>query len=171
MIDLVPYVELNGQRTLTDSFIKAFWDAICKDKSEDSLFASKEVTTSEQFISYLKQPANLPVFCFYEGQASGVCWLNNIRKNAAMIHFCFLSNVWGKKALECAEKILAHWFSFPDNKGGYLFDVLIGNTPANNKLASRFAENVGFTILGTVPKVEAHGIVVSYIERDKFNGR
>jgi len=47
--------------------------------------------------------------------------------------------------------------------GEYLFDCLVGTTPIDNKLAIRFAEKMGFTIVGFVPTFG----ILSYLERKK----
>ena len=59
-------------------------------------------------------------------------------------------------------RLLDYWFSFPGDEGP-LFDVLIGNIPARNRLAIKYIKKLGFVELGEIPHMADDGAMsVSY---------
>jgi hypothetical protein len=167
-ITLLPYVEIEGHRSVPDEYIRKVWREMLQDRSAHVVFQAKEVKSEQEMISYLKDPNNLVVFVFVGEEPAGVAWLNGIRGNYGNGHFCFLSKSWGKYTEQMGREILNYWFSLELN-GKPIFDVIIGKIPEWNRKAIAFTKRLGFTELGVIPKIEqGHGVSINYVEREKW---
>jgi len=152
-ITLIPYVEINGQRSISDDILLAFWGKIIEQGLDRRTFGKE--TGPDEFIRLVKAPYNLPVFPVINGEnaPAGVAYLNNVVGNHAFAHFVFAKEVWGKKTTEMGQALLRYWFNFADGQ----LDVILGNVPAANSRAVRFVERLGFTNLGEVPYLANNG--------------
>lgn len=164
---LVPYVEVDGSRTIPDSLLSGFFEEMERDELTDIVFYTNELDSS-QFVKMMKNPANLPVFIWDDG-LKGVAWINNLADNHAMGHFCFLKSGWGKFAEQAGEEVLKYWFAI-DGSNGPLFDLIFGFIPEFNQRAVNFSQRIGFTKLGVIPKLanvrgERSGMVILYRTR------
>lgn len=168
VIGVLPYVEIEGQRTVSDEFVRQIWRNMLKDRSAHIVFQAKEVKTEDEMIRYLKDPSNMVVFVFVDGEPAGVAWMNGIRGNYGNGHFCFLSKAWGHYTESMAREILDYWFSLSLN-GKPIFDVVIGKIPDWNRKAINFIKKLGFVELGVIPKIEqGHGVSINYLERETW---
>lgn len=149
-IVLLPYVEVNGTRTITDEKIRTMFLTMLWQNLVKKVFSDGSVTKGEEFLAIMKSPANYPVFVRIGNELYGFMWLNNVMDNHACAHICFLREIWGEKAVEAAKKILDYWFSF-SIKDSKIFDVLIGYIPVTNQVAIRFAKSIGFVQVGEIP--------------------
>lgn len=164
-IKIVPYVELNGRRTLTDEMVAAIWEQMLADGTANVVFGGS-VKDKEQFVTMFKNHNIFPILIGVGEVPAGVAWLSDVGKNYAHGHFCLFGNSWGR-ALPVGKAILDYWFSM--HKDGLpVLDVIIGKVPATNKLAVAFIKKLGFEILGTIPLIGGDmGLVISYITRQK----
>lgn len=169
-MNLVPYVEMGGARTIADVKLFEFFEAMERDHLVDIVFHTGTVKTSEQFINVMQRPCNIPVFVEDDG-IKGLAWLNNVDKNNAIVHFCFLKCYWGDKAIHAGKAVLKYWFDFTGSDG-LLFDTLIGFVPETNKRVVEFCKKLGSVELGTIPKIanlssgRKVGMVVMYTSRE-----
>src|SRR3989304_1971252 len=123
---LVPYVEIDGSRTIPDSVLRQVHLKLLCQNLNPSVFINGAMKSHEEFISFLKDTRNLPIFSAnFEGEVNGFAWLNEIKDTHASCHFCFFTETWGGKAEEIAREIIDYWFGFEDS-GELLFDVLLG---------------------------------------------
>jgi len=145
---LIPYVEVNGSRMITDQLVAEFRRQAVKDGASRVLFGSNTFT-GELFLRMLKTPSTLPVFLFRKGEASpsGVAWLNHLAKSHASSHFFFLKKVWGRESLAMGKAVTRYWL----NLGDPPVKVLIGNIPSANKRAIRFVQKLGWKVVGEIP--------------------
>lgn len=171
VISVLPYVEIEGQRTVSDEFVREIWRNMLKDRSAHIVFQAKEVKSEEEMIRYLKDPMNMVVFVFVDSQPAGVAWMNGIRNNYGNGHFCFLSKSWGLYTEKMAKEVLDYWFSLALN-GKPIFEVIIGKIPDWNRKAISFIKKLGFVELGVIPKIEqGHGVSINYLERETWAKR
>lgn len=171
-LTIIPYVEVNEQRTVPDSIIIELFNGMVKDKVLKKVFYSKTVESASQLIEFLKDPHNYAVVTMDKDKVCGVAWLNGLYNNHADAHFCFLRRAWGENSYKLGERIIQYWFAFESN-GKKLLEVLLGMTPASNKAALRFIEKLGFTKVGVIPKIlddkyknESVAAMISYREND-----
>lgn len=154
MIDIVPYVEINGVRTVTDQQIKDIYHKMESDGTLGIVFTSSSMKSPDEFLRIMKLPSNLPVVLFIDNALSGIAWINGIEDNHAFAHFCFFKETWGQVSEDMGRKLIEYWFSFPDGNGGKAFDVIIGRIPSFNAKAIRFVEKIGFKKVGEIPLME-----------------
>src|SRR6185436_4992836 len=171
-IEILPYANVNGKWSLPDSFIHSFFAKMERDGEIPRVFYDGTVTKSDEFLTLLQNPNNLPVFVLVNGTVLGLAWLNAINGNHASCHFLSLREAWGKESVRMGKKVLDYWFSFKRENGKLSFDVLLGVTPSNYKTVLRFIKEIGCTLCGETPKVLHNGYedkymnaVFSYIER------
>lgn len=144
-IELIPYIEVNGIRTLTDDQVKAVYCQMAADGTLNTVFASGPIKSPAEFMSMMKSPTNLPVVLAISGRFAGIGWLNGLEDNHAMAHFCFYKEHWGRRSFDLGKKLLNYWMGFN------LFDVLVGRIPSFNKRAIHFVERLGFRRVGEIP--------------------
>ena len=167
MIEILPYSEVNGCRTLPDTALIYIWDRLEKDGTIKTVFSECDITVAQQFVELCKDNRNLPAFVIVDGKLGGIGWVNGVQKDRAFSHYAFFKEHWGKKTIEMAKALMAYWFrpEFP-------FYMLIGQTPTWNRRAVKFLERIGWTIAGELPATPmGQGIVISYCTRERFNGR
>lgn len=153
-ITLCPYVQMNGRWTLPDETVLSVAEQSITDGTFKTVFMEGDVQSSEEFLMMMKSPKNIPVFAFRGLDVIAAGWLNNVSLNRAFCHFMFLSSAWGKFTNEAGRMIIDYWMSLPkDDDGGPLFDVLLGAVPASNQRAVDFAQKMGGTYLGRIPKM------------------
>ena len=168
MIELLPYIEFNGTRTLSDDVLKEVFATIKREGTLATVFCDGKVSSPEDFIFTMKNPNNIVAFILLDGQIKGFAWLNGCSDNYAFAHFCFFKEVWGK-AEAMGKAVLDYWFKFPGVEGP-LFDLILGLMPKFNQRAQKFVERLGFVRVGEIPKMAVRGTdrvpsVVSYLLR------
>lgn len=175
MIELIPYVEINGNRSLSDDNVKQIFHRMKSEGTLHVVFYDGSIKTEDDFVAYLKSPNNLPVFILSDGELSGLAWLNRVEGNHATAHFCLLKNVWGEKSYDVGKKVLSYWFSFPGSDGEPLFDLLLGVIPSFNQKAIKYIEKLGFRVIGEIPKLyknvysgKFETTSISYVLRESY---
>jgi len=131
----------------------------------------KSDMTLQEFFEYFTRNDNFPVLVFFHDNFAGYAWLNGLSCKRAFAHFCFFNSVWGSTET-IADAVLDYWFAMPDKDGTHLFEVLVGATPEDNRLAVRFNKRMGFNQIGVIPYMEHNKpCVISYKTRSEHNGR
>ena len=148
---LIPYVEINGARTLPDSFIEDVFTEMVVEGLVSSVFATTLVKDSGDFLKMMKSPSNVPVFALSGDRCIGFSWLNNVGVTNAFGHFCYFPNQ-EFTAMEWGRKVMDYWWSLKGTKG-YALDVLLGSIPAFNQRAVAFIQKLGFVKLGEIPNL------------------
>lgn len=172
MIEVLPYVELDGKYTVEDEVVRVVFFKMLADETFQVVFYDGTVETPEAFINLLRAPHNYPVFVFVDQKIGGVAWINDAKDNHATAHFCVFREHWGKESVAMGKAVLDYWFSFTREDGSPMFDVILGVTPAVYKPALRFITQLGFKVVGEVPKViynaytqQRGSAMLSYCER------
>tara|TARA_R110000751_G_scaffold208951_3_gene312819 strand:- start:436 stop:909 length:474 start_codon:yes stop_codon:yes gene_type:complete len=141
------------------------------------VFLGGAVHDADTFLTYFSTPATLAVLVLFNGKISGLGWLSNVEGRSALPNFFFLKSTWGRQSLQMAQMLLRYWFSFPGNGDDETaLDILVGMTPAKNRLACRFVKRLGFTIVGEIPRIANGGpMMISFLELEMYkeldNGR
>lgn len=170
--NIVPYVQVDGRWSFSDSFMKDVFNRLHDQGIVLYLFYGGEVKTDEDFLIFIKNGKNLAHIILDETQPALIAWLNNFGRNYAYIHYAMFKEYWGKSTRELGYMALQYWFDFKKD-GKPLFDILLGGTPSNNRMATRFLRKMNMTILGNIPgiawdayKNEYSDLIVSYIKRE-----
>lgn len=165
---IIPFAKIDGYWTFDDNYLSSVFDKMAYDGSHKKVFWDGRVKTSQEFINYLKDPKNLPVFVFENDELKLFAWINSIGRNYAFVHYCTFNR--GEDKTNIIDEAIGYWFGFED-EGKPLFDVLIGMTPTNNKHAIKFLEKCGFTQVGSIPDMADDvyrgktSIMISYRKR------
>jgi len=172
MIQVIGYVEINGVRTFSDDAMLAAFETLEKDRILDVVFSDDPVTSFDQFLAIMKNPANTVSVILLDHEIVGLAWLNQAHKNHAFVHYALFREVWGRYTMPIAEACLDYWFSFTDESGNKLIEVLLGQTPEWNRRAINYTKRLGWTVLGTVPLIaNGSGLIISYLTRDQYYGK
>ncbi len=145
---LIPYAQVDGEWTLPDHFIKAAFQQMRTEGTASAVFYENTITTDEEFIEVMKRPRNVVVFVLRGTELYGVAWLNGWQKTYAFGHFCLMqAAIKEEKTVEIGKCIRDYWLSFPS------VDFVLGVIPGFNKTAIKFAQEVGFKMVGSIPKM------------------
>jgi hypothetical protein len=165
---LIPYVEINGARVISDDVIHGFYDILDEEGSRDVVFGSPKYD-KEGFVKMLKSPRNLPVFIYdsEDQTALGLAWINGLARNHGFAHFAHLKIATVKrKTIQMGQAVMKYWFALGGDDP--VIDVIVGNIPSSNKRAIRYVQRLGWTVLGEIPQIAYDGaMTVTYIERDQ----
>lgn len=163
---ITPYVLLStGQWTVPDHVLAALWDEMDRDATLGSI-RSPVLQDAGDWVRFL-QDRN--IFAVIAGVVlnealypAGVCWLSHVGKGHASAHFTFLKRFWGRTDM-LARAVLAYWDGMRADDGSPSLRVIIGGTPAGNRLACAFVKRVGFTVLGEIPYLaDGESVMLSY---------
>lgn len=156
-IQVIPYALTEKGYPIDDQVLSLIWKQIVNEGLDKKVFPDNSISTVADFLGLMKDTRNIPVFAF-DGKLLGLAWLNSVHDKHALAHFCMMREAWGKKTLQVGQEILKYWNSFD------VLDVIIGNTPSDNKLAIKYIQKLGFTVIGEIPTIGK----VSYLELKKW---
>jgi len=171
---IVPYVKVGDEWSLNMAVVAHIFRKMDDARLTGKVFYDELLKNDTQFL-YMIQRSDHVVNMVFEGEACvAVTWLNRFGPNYAYANFVMFPEVWGPSTKEIGKKVMDYWFGLQNDNGQPIFDVLIGETPAVNRLAVRYIKQMGWTILGTIPKMghgnnpdKRCGNVISYIEREE----
>lgn len=134
------------------------------------VFLTGKVYDADSFLAYFSSPATLAVLLIFEESIVGMGWLSNVEGRSALPNFFFLKRTWGWQSLQLGQMLLRYWFAFPGNGDDETaLDILVGMTPAKNRLACNFVKRLGFTIVGEIPRIANGGpMMVSFLELEQW---
>jgi len=150
-IKLLPYIAIDGIPTFPDSEIVDLYKRMAADGTAATVFSDGEITSGEDFLNATKHRENRLYVAFMDGEKSGVAWLNRFEARFARMHWCLFSNQWGKNSVEIGKEVIHTIINMKDGEGNYLYDMMLGIVPSNNKMAVRYCEKCGGVIQGSLP--------------------
>lgn len=179
---LFPYCEIDGIRTLPDSFMTGLWERLVDDKILTALFYEGSARTAPTFLEVMKRPANT-VFLVRDNSAGPgpagvamICWLNNWRHRRADIHFAIFRSHQGRQSVALGRWLLGQLFGLRDHHDQPLLDIITGFTPASNRLAVRWLTAGGRQVGGIIPdgcwlhdEQRRDNLVISYLHRYQYH--
>lgn len=171
---LIPYAELDGVRTMTDSFVMSLWDEMDRlGLAGRAVFFDGSVQDAWEFLREMKSPEVSMYVLRVGNDIGGVIWLNCQTMRTAHFHFCGFPAAWKTGALHGGLFALQTLLGQTGRSGEYLLDTLFGLLPTTNTLALRMMRRAGFVDLGPVPNgVYLHRegrsvpAIMSYCDRD-----
>ena len=144
-------LHINNGSNISDEILGQVFRRIVREESAYKLFYDGSVRNTTDFIRFMRNGENEIFFVRYKGKEAGFFWLNSFRQKSFFINYCFYKEFLGDAALTISSACIDFIFSRKDAYGAPLVEVLLGLTPANNKLAIKFLLKNGMTILGKVP--------------------
>jgi hypothetical protein len=150
-INLIPYIEVDGIRTLTDSQVMGLYDRMEKDGSHRAVFSTGDIKNRNDFLRYMKQRGVLLHVIHVGKETAGINWLDNFDRKTAFMHFCVFSEFWGDTEF-IGRQTLQQLIHMKGADGDFVFDLFKGLVPVWNTRAIDFSLECGGVNLGTVPK-------------------
>ncbi len=152
VLRIVPYADVGGAWTFTDAQLEKLYLQAVADRSLARVFIAGDITTLTAWIKFFKRSDSIVHFVLDDhGKVVLMAWLNQFGPKHAQAHFCGFRGSWGKHGVikPACQISFDYWFGLR-NGHETVIDTIIGQTPANNRLAIRLMKN--FCIeLGTIP--------------------
>jgi hypothetical protein len=171
---IVPYVRTDKGWSLDDDTMRFLWHKMGQQGLIGIVFNDGRIANAEQFLK-MAQNKNTLLHTTWndENKPLLVAWLTDFGKNYAFGHFVFFKETWGRITREIGHQTIEYWWGFKEN-GNHIFDVILGYIPNTNKMAINFIKNMGFTIVGEIPKIwfdaynnKYQNLTITYIERER----
>jgi len=151
----MPYVEIDGIRTIKDSEIKNLFVRTQQDGLVETVFYDGFIRTADDFLLLMKHNFTFLWVLKDCEQTVGYMWLDRVEGKAARQHYCTFKEYWGK-AVEIGKFVLDKVMAL-QNDDGFVFEVLIGIVPEWNKKAVDFSVKCGGVNAGVIPNVIWNG--------------
>lgn len=134
----------------TEEFLFSLYALCKKDRLLDVLFPGMPLITAARFVAYLKDRPVLIGMVKPNYEIAGFGFLYEVEgadgARKATLGFCFFKKWWGSEEIVAiARHCLRYWFEVVK------LEVIFGTTRWTNRLAWRFAKNLGFQSVGRVP--------------------
>jgi len=152
-VTLTKYCCQGGCYNVSDRHLAGIYRRIVKEKSINKIFFDCKISNTNDFINYFKNDRLELFLVSYNGQESGFFWLKEFFPRASFITYCLYKSFWGEHTLKISQTCIDAIFDRKDEHGNHEMDILMGLTPANNKLALRFLKKNGIKIIGTIPNL------------------
>jgi hypothetical protein len=170
---IVPYVEINGSRTLSDDYMRGLYRRMVEENTAKIISPSGKVKDEGGFVDWAKNPKNA-IMLIVDGETPlMLSWVTGIEDHRGWFSFCGFKSGWGrKKSIALGQACRDYWLNMQDSNGRHVFDVLVGITPAANRLALIWAKMCGAQTIGTIPCFgtnhytgKRYDVAISYITR------
>jgi hypothetical protein len=143
MIEIIPYTEINGTRTLSDDEMRNIFNLMESDGNLNKVFFHGFPSNAYQFMLCAKNPFNKIIIAKEEEKPIILSWITDVIGKKGTIHFCSFNGIYAGKKIEAARIGLKRLLRY------YL--VLVSLIPEIYTDAIRFAEMVGFKKVGIIP--------------------
>ena len=150
-LNIIPMYEENGSPNFSDILLAQLFRRIVREDTLDKIFYDGSIRNTNDFIQFFRNSEHEIYFVEYKGKEVGFFWLNSFKHKSAFINYCFYKEFWGDKALKISRLTIEFIFQRKDQHDEHLVDVLLGLTPASNKLAIKFLLKNGMTTIGKIP--------------------
>lgn len=167
-VDLLPYTEIDGIPTMTNSFIEGLYRRMQEDGTADTVFYDGTVRDAAGFLRKMRYE-NIALYAVYaDRELAGVLWLNGFEGRFARCHWCVFSPYWGKGSVEIGKASLRQILALTEGGGRHLYDMLLGVLPSSNERAVAYCLKCGGKRAGAVPNLvymdgkSAEGTIIYY---------
>lgn len=172
-VEIVPFLGPAGTQNFTEKYLGQVYRRIVREESVYKIFYDGSVNNTYDFKRFATNKENELFFPKFKGRDVGFFWLNRFRQKTVFITYCLYKEFWGTDALTVSKVCIDFIFERKDPFGQHQVDVILGLTPANNKLAIKFLLSNNMVIMGKLPAA-VHDVhknttvdgVFSYIQRN-----
>lgn len=152
-IAITKYCPEGDGYNISDRHLAQIYRRVVREKTIHKTFFDTRVENTKDFLSYFKAE-NLDFYLVsYNGQESGFFWLKKFLPRASFITYCFYRSFWGEHTLEISKACIDYIFGRKNEHDDPEIDILMGLTPASNKLALKFLAKNGMKIVGNIPNL------------------
>ena len=149
-VKIIPYCEVDGIRTFSDSEIKGLWERFMSQGSAPTFTKGMYFRDANEWLYRMKYCENHLYVCMVENEIMGCFWLNGFQEKFCQMHY-FIYKAFFGKGKDYSIDIMRQIFSWIDGDGKPLFDMLLGITPKDNSLAVRFMKKCGWKLSHEIP--------------------
>lgn len=147
---IIPYIEVDGARTFTDSVIMRLFDRVADEGLQRVVFYEGTIKSRKYFLSIMKGLHNHLYILLEKKEIVGFVWLNRFEGKTAHLHFCMFKNTWGTgQNVEIGKYVLSKLINM--GAPGFFFDLFIGWLPEWNTHAIGFIKRCGAQTAGVIP--------------------
>lgn len=157
--------------SLDDDALEYLWAMLVAEGTDKVLFYDGGVEDFEGFTAFVDED-DREFFAVHAGGApAAIFWLDGRTTRAARIHFACMRRAYGRAARIIGNYVTDWLLSRRGPDGRHALDVLVGVTPETHRLALKFVQDIGFTLVGTVPHAlpladgSGTGAVISHLSR------
>lgn len=148
---ITPYIEIDGIRTFTDTFIKSIYSRISNEGLVPIVFSDGGIRTPDDFLGFMKYGQNYLFVIETESDVAAILWLNRILDRTCYAHFCGFKNSWGKGSVDIGRFAMTHVFNVTDDFGKVCFETVLGLIPSWNTVGIGWLKKVGLVEAGKIP--------------------
>lgn len=148
---IIPYVEYDGMRTYSDTFICEIYNLMEKEGTVQVVFSDGEINSASGFLSAMKYGTNALYFVELQNEIAGIIWLNRFKSKTCYVHFCAFQKYWGAGSVEIGRSAISQVLEMKNVDGDYALDTLLGLIPCNNIPAIKWLKKVGLQEIGVIP--------------------
>ena len=151
MLKITPYIEIDGIRTFTDTFIKSLYSRILNEGLAPIVFSDGGIRTPDDFLEFMKYGQNFLFVIDSDIDIAAVLWINRILDKTCYAHFCGFQSSWGKGSVDIGQFAMRHVFGVKDDKGDFCFETVLGLIPSWNIVGIKWLKKVGLVEVGKIP--------------------
>lgn len=174
-VQLVPYCQVDGVPTFSDSEILGFYDRMVEAGTAGTVFTDGKINNRNDWLKAMKSPENFLYVVYVDKDVVALVWLNRVEIKKARLHYSGFYKGWKKGSVQIGKEIMRILIHKKVNDA-YLFDMLTGLTPSSNKLAIKYMQLCGWKVIGELPygtwnqsKQRNEPAVISYLTRKAQN--
>lgn len=152
-LEIISFNEKDDKQRYSDKYLAQVFRRIVREETIYKVFYDGSVRNTNDFINFFRGKEKDLFFAEYNGKEVGFFWLKPFMNNSAFISYCFYKDFWGDKAMQISKECIEYLLNHKDEHGQYTLDILMGLTPASNKLAIQFLLKNGMSIMGRIPNM------------------
>jgi hypothetical protein len=149
--EIIPYTEINGIRTFTDTDILDIYDRII-DKGNGYIFNDGTIANRNKFLEVMKSNGFLYIV-YYKTNIVLIVWINRFEGKIARIHWCSFNGISCRKKIDAGKYVCEKLLTMKNDNGEYVLDLLIGYMPISNIVAIKFSKACGCIIGEKIPNL------------------
>lgn len=150
-VEIILYNDQDGDYNFSDTYLSQVYRKIVLEKTVYRAFYDVTLRDTRDFVSYCKRRDIEFFFIRFKGEDAGFFWLTPFVAKSAFIRYCLYQQFLGEQSLIISRDCIKAIFNRKNQHGEHKLDVLLGLTPANNKLGLKFLSKNGMTVAGKVP--------------------
>ena len=148
---ITPYIEIDGIRTFTDTFIKSLYSRMVDEGVAPTVFFDGGIKSSESFLGFMKYGQNYLFVIENETDLAAILWLNRILDKTCYAHFCGFNGSLGEGSWEIGQFAMRHVFGVKDDSDRPCFETVLGLIPSWNAIGIKWLKKVGLVEIGKIP--------------------
>ena len=152
-LEIIPFFREGNTYNYSDLYLGQVFRTIVMERTAHRVFYDGSVKNTAEFIDFLKRENLSVFFVVFKDEDVGFFWLRTFVQKSSFINYCFYKSFWGNESLKISQSCIDYVFHQKDSYGEHLVDVLLGITPANNKLAISFLQKNSMVVIGKIPKL------------------